>query len=179
MKRYALHGVAQTPVQALRELIAGHGFVGDQVDNVVVEGDEKLLTHHNIVEPSDIVQAQYSVPFCIAFALFRDPDDPQSLVYGALEDKVIREACRTRIKLQVRPAQSGHTFNTRITVQLRDGRQFAREANTYKGRPSNPLSRDDLRRKFMLLTAGSGEKAAAALFERFDRLEQQPRFSLK
>ena len=45
-------------------------------------------------------------------------------------------------------------------MRLNDGRDFARDRNSYKGMPDDPLSQTELRRKFMLLTAG-GENAAA------------------
>jgi hypothetical protein len=43
--------------------------------------------------------------------------------------------------------------------------------------PRQPLTRADLRRKFALLTAGAGD-ALASVFDRLERLESQPRFSL-
>ena len=45
--------------------------------------------------------------------------------------------------------------------------------------PTDPLSRADLRYKFMLQAAAMGETAAARLFERLENLEAQPRFSVK
>jgi 2-methylcitrate dehydratase PrpD len=175
MKRYACHMNAQTAIQSLRELMAQHGFNGAEVDSLLVEGQEKLVTHHNILEPGDIMQSQYSVPFCVALALFRDPDDPNSFAGNALADPAIRAVCR---KVELR-AQGGHTpFGTRITVRLKDGRNFVRDGESFKGMPGNPLNRAELRSKFMLLTAAMGEPASAKLFERLDGLEKQTRFSL-
>ncbi len=44
--------------------------------------------------------------------------------------------------------------------------------------PETPLRNDDLRRKFMLLTADMGEANAAKLFDRLQNLEDSPVFSL-
>ena len=63
MKRYACHVNSQTPVQALRELMSEHHFAGSDVLSVTVEGAERLLSHHDIRDPGDAMQAQYSVPF--------------------------------------------------------------------------------------------------------------------
>jgi 2-methylcitrate dehydratase PrpD len=176
MKRYALHGSAQIPVQSLRELMAEHAFAGADVEKVVVEGSKKLITHHNIVEPGEIMHAQYSVPFCLALALFRDPEDPRSIDESALQDTAIRTACRSIVELRER-REVGNSFNARVTVLLKDGREFVRDAETFKGKPDNPLSRYELRRKF-LLSVGGDENAAARVFERLENLEAQPRFSV-
>jgi 2-methylcitrate dehydratase PrpD len=174
MKRYACHINAHTPVQSTRELMAEHGFGVGDVKEIVIEGAERLVTHHTILEPGDLMQAQYSVPFCVAVALHRDPDDPRAFAFGALEDAAIRASCRS---VTIRPVAGRTPRSTRVTVRLKDGRDVARDSDTFKGMPRQPLTRADLRRKFALLTAGAGD-ALASVFDRLERLESQPRFSL-
>jgi 2-methylcitrate dehydratase PrpD len=177
IKRYPFHMSAHTAVQALRELMSEHDFSGSQVAGITVEGASKTVSHNNIAEPGDITQAQYSVPFCVALALFRDPDDPKSIDASALADPAIRSACRN---VELRPYGDGKVSNktVRLTVRLKDGRRFVREAKSFKGMPTDPLSRADLRYKFMLQTTALGERDAGALFERLENLEQQPRFAM-
>ena len=121
------------------------------------------------------MKAQYSVPFCVALALFRDPDDPRSFDASALADPAIRAACRG-LELCMLKECGQSVRSSRVTVRLKDGREFARARDTYKGTPREPLSRAELRRKFMLLTAG--DAAAAQLFERLERIDTAPRFAL-
>ena len=173
LKRYACHINAHTPVQSLRELMSEHGFGSADVAKIVIEGSDRLLTHHNITEPGDIMQAQYSVPFCVALALFRDPDDPKSFDAGALDDPAIRAACRS---VELRAQEGRSPRSTRVIVRLKDGREVARDSDTFKGMPRSPLNRAELRRKFTLLTAGADAKGSAALFERLERLDTEPRF---
>jgi 2-methylcitrate dehydratase PrpD len=177
IKRYPFHMTAHTAVQTVRDLMAEHGFGGAQVSGVTVEGVHKLQTHHNILEPGDISQAQYSVPFCVALSLFRDPDDPRSIDAGALADPAIRAVCRT-VELRNLGDGNGSNKEVRVTVRLKDGKQFVREAKSFKGMPVDPMSREDLRVKFMVQAASMGEAGAARLFERLDKLEAQPRFSV-
>jgi 2-methylcitrate dehydratase PrpD len=178
IKRYPFHMSAHTAVQALRELMSEHAFGGPQVAGITVEAANKTVSHNNIAEPGDISQAQYSVPFCVALALYRDPDDPKSIDASALADPAIRALCRA---VEMRPSAEGKGSNkvVRLTVRLKDGRQFVREANAFKGMPTHPLSRADLRYKFLLQAAVMGEEGAVRLFERLDNLEQQPRFSMR
>lgn len=56
MKPYSSQGNTHTPIQSISELMAAHGFKGADVAGVLVEGSEKLVTHHNITEPGDIMQ---------------------------------------------------------------------------------------------------------------------------
>ena len=176
IKRYACHMYAHTPVHALRELILEHAFHGTDVASILVEGNPTLPTHHNILEPRDITQAQYSVPFCVALALFRNPEDPKSFASGAIEDPGIRAACRN-VELRVL-ARAQTTKSSRVTVRLTDGREFMRACEWFKGMPDHPLSRAELRARFMLLTESMGEPAAAELFAWLERIETAPKFSL-
>ena len=177
IKRYPFHMSAHTAVQALRELMAEHAFEGSQVAGITLEAANKTISHNNIAEPGDITQAQYSAPFCVALALFRDPDDPKSIDASALADPRIRAICRA---VELRPYGDGNGSNkvVRLTVRLKDGRQFVRDANSFKGMPTNPLSRADLGYKFRLQAAVLGEAGATRLFERLERLEEEPRFSM-
>ena len=175
-KRYPCHINVHTSVQTMRDLMTEHGFAGKDIAKVVVEGSPVHLSHHNIVEPGDIMQAQYSLPFCISLAMFRDPEDPKSFDAAAVDDPAIRAACRT---LEIRQrAGSGHSVRSaRLIVRLKDGREFARDGDWFKGMPDHPLTRPELRRKFMLLSAGTDDAAAARRFERLEHLESQPSFS--
>ncbi len=174
MKRYACHINAHTPVQAMRDLMAQHGFKAADVAKVHVTGSERLATHHNIREPGDVMQSQYSVPFCVAVALHRDPEDPKSFADGALDDAEIRATCREIESSTWTEAGKG-VRSSRVTVTLKDGRLLVRDGDTYKGMPADPLTRDDLRRKFVLLCADMDATAANELFERWVRLESQSR----
>ena len=177
MKRYACHINAHTPVQALRDLMAAHGFTAAGVAKIHVTGSERLATHHNIREPGDIMQSQYSVPFCVAVALHRDPEDPKAFAGGALEDPLIRATCR-EIESSVWPEPGKGVRSSRVTVKLKDGRELSCDGNTYKGMPADPLTRADLKRKFMLLCADMDANAANDLFDRWSKLESQPKLKL-
>lgn len=172
LKRYACHINAHTPVQALRDLMAEHQFGAADVAKIHVTGSERLATHHNIREPGDVMQAQYSVPFCIAVALHRDPEDPKSFVSGALDDAAIRATCRD-IESSVWTETGKGVRSSRVAVKLKDGREVSRDGDTYKGMPADPLSREDLRRKFMLLMADVDAAAARDVFERWSQLERE------
>ncbi len=173
LKRYACHVTAQTPVQSVRELMAAHDFSGGDVASLTVFGGDKLVSHHNIPEPGDMMLAQYSVPFCVALALFRDPDDPANFSENARNDPAIREmARRIEVSVQEESNHPGMGWATTVRVSLRDGRRFTRVAESFKGTPNTPLSPVDLEAKFRRLTEPAlGKEESLVLYETFSRLE--------
>jgi 2-methylcitrate dehydratase PrpD len=163
---------AQTAVQAILELRAEHGFSGAQVDRVNVAGNERMATVNNIPHPTDIMMAQYSIPFCVALALFRDPRDPVSFDESALADADIRAMCQ-RVAVTVADPPPSIAGASNVTVWLRDGRCVEREVEEFDGTPARPLGRDALRDKFVTLMGAANTTRAAQLFERLQNLENE------
>jgi 2-methylcitrate dehydratase PrpD len=171
LKRYACHITAHTPVQAVLELKAEHGFDAAEVSRVTVAGTERMATINNIPAPADIMMAQYSIPFCVALALVRDPRDPASFDSGAVADPQIRALC-ARVEMQVAdPAPPKNSWASVVTITLRDGRSFTRGVESFNGTPERPLSRSELHDKFVTLTRDRYGAQAGALFDRIQALE--------
>ena len=78
IKRCACHINAHAPIEALQQLRAEIGFKPEEIREITVGGIEKLVTHHAIYQPKDLMMAQYSIPFCVALSLYDDPTDPES-----------------------------------------------------------------------------------------------------
>ncbi len=171
LKRYACHATSHPPVQALRELMARENFGGDDVEAFAVESSDKVMSHHIIPEPNDIMQGQYSLPFNLALALYRDPDDAASFDDSAVQDARIRALSR-RISFTL-DKTAKTAWSSRLKLALRDGRTLVTEGETFKGMPKDPLSRDELRHKFSLLMKGFD--GAEGLFDHLAALENQVR----
>lgn len=172
MKRYACIIVGQLPIYIMQLLMQEHGFAGDDVAEITVAGLPRIITHNNIVEPADVMQAQYSVQFCTALPLYKDPLDPNNFSMESIADPRIRAACRL-VKLEELPGGKGAI---RMSVVLKDGRQLEKQLDTFKGMASDPLSRDELYRKIELC-AGDSVKADK-LFGHLAALENESRVSL-
>ena len=81
LKRYPCHATAHAAVKAVRELQAEHGFAGATVEAITVTGTERMVERHNILEPADLMLAQYSIPFSVALAA------PGSMEWQAEQNK--------------------------------------------------------------------------------------------
>jgi 2-methylcitrate dehydratase PrpD len=171
LKRYACHITAQRAVQAVQELRAEHGIGGDDVKAVTVVGEKRMSEVNNITEPTDVMMSQYSSPFCVALALYRDPRDPASFGENALNDPAIRSLCR---RVTVLP-ELGHVgpgdVPSTVTITLNDGRELTRRVEAFMGTPARPFDRAAMREKFLMLTRE--QPGAERLFERLQELEKE------
>jgi 2-methylcitrate dehydratase PrpD len=172
LKRFPVHMTAQTGVQAILELQEEHGFVGADVDRVTVAGTERMATINNIANPTDMMMAQYSIPFCVALALFRDPRDPASFDDSALSDAAIRAMCG-KVSVVVADPPTRVAGASIVTVQLKNGRSVSKEVEEFNGTPARPLDRVELKDKFMTLMRVRYGAAAGELFERLQGLENE------
>ena len=163
LKRYPCHATAHAAVKAVRDLQAEHGFRGAEVESITVTGTERMVERHNILEPADLMLAQYSIPFCVALALHREARDPESWDETALADPQIRALCR-RVRLVPGEEHGGSI----VTIALADGRRFEGRAE------SGMLEPGELADKFLRLTRDAlGERGATALYERLQRLDDE------
>jgi 2-methylcitrate dehydratase PrpD len=167
LKRYPCHATAHAAVKAVRDLQAEHGFISAEVEAITVTGTERMIERHNILEPADLMLAQYSIPFSVALALCREARDPESWGETALAEPQIRALCR-RVRLVPEPTGEHGRVASTVTVALTDGRRFEELAE------SGMLEPGELADKFLRLTrAPLGEHNATTLFERLQRLDQE------
>ena len=132
-----------------------------------------MATINNIPSPTDLMMAQYSLPFCVALAHYREPRDPRSFSAATFNDPNIRSLA-TRVTISVADeAKHGHTLASTVAVTLKDGRVLTRRVADFKGTPESPLDRAEMREKFLLLTKHCDRAAMERLFDRIQNLEQE------
>ncbi|TWF47475.1 MmgE/PrpD family protein [Neorhizobium alkalisoli] len=159
-KRYPCHITAQTPVRALDELKTVHGFGGDDIAEIDVASSEKVLSHHNITKANDITTVQYSLPFCLGIAAYRDPNDPNSFLDSPHKDAgIVQLAQRVKVSLNEESLKPGSAWATQLRVVLKDGREFSNERRDFRGAPSDPMSDAEYDEKFLTMTATLGDRA--------------------
>ena len=140
IKRCACHINAHAPIEALQKLREQIDFNPEDIREIVVGGIEKLLTHHAIYQPKDLMMAQYSIPFCVALSVYCDPTDPGSFDDAKLKDKKILALMRkVRLKVDHEIEQRGWDRAARVTVGLGTKKHHALVVH-FKGTPKNPMS---------------------------------------
>jgi 2-methylcitrate dehydratase PrpD len=151
-----------------------HEFTANDVLEMELACTDKVISHHDIRDPQDLMQAQYSVPFCLAMALHRDPLDPAVFNDSVLTDTGIKAACAA-VRL-VTGENLPTSWSARLRVVLKDGRELRRDAFAFKGMPGDEMTPQEERMRFELLCAALGPQKVAALYDRLYRLESEPAF---
>jgi 2-methylcitrate dehydratase PrpD len=173
-KMFPCHVTAQAPVRAVRELMRMHRFAAADVTGIVLQASPKVLTHHADTSPRDVGTAQYSVPFCIALSLYRDPADPQSFLDGPDQDPAILELCK---KVELRPlaaAASGvRQPNCRLEIRLRDSRTLSIDDTALDDGNAESVRQASVEAKFRSLTAGFPETWRDELLDRLNAIENE------
>jgi 2-methylcitrate dehydratase PrpD len=172
LKCYACHSTAHVAVTAALELKSRHAIRGDDIESIRVAGSAKLVSHHEIHDPADVAMAQYSAPFNVALAFYRDPRDPSVFSEEALNDPKIRALCRKVALEHYTAGPRDNKLASRVTVCLKDGRVLTQSMEYFPGMPQCPLSSEQLWEKFSLMTAAVLQERAGGLFDRLLTLER-------
>lgn len=99
--------------------------------------------------PATVIDAKFSIPFCIALALVRGRVDLDSFGAGALADRaLLAMSARVTAVLDTAPGWQRGTGG-RLAITLADGRRVEASCNTALGSPEKPLDRARLVDKFV------------------------------
>jgi len=172
MKRFSCHITAHTAVEAILDLRTRYGITGDAVASIQIAGSRRMATTNNIPAPPDILIGQFSIPFCVALALYRNPIDPYSFDEAAVHDTAIR-AMALRVKMTVAPGQDDEDVSSTVSVTLQDGRVLTQRVTDFLGTPARPLTGRDMRQKFLLLTQKYPVSQLENVFDRVQNIESE------
>ena len=151
IKRYACHITAHNPVEAILDLRTEHKFTAADVASIEIAGSARMAKTNNIPAPPDKMLAQYSIPFSVALALYRDPVDPRSF-----DDSV---GARPRHPRHVVAHQDADRPRTGPPQSHGRGHRAAQgrprvlaHGDELQGHAGAPARAAELKEKFMMLT---------------------------
>jgi 2-methylcitrate dehydratase len=131
----------------------------DRVSEVEVETHEAgytiLSKDREKWAPSTKETADHSLPYMVGMALLRG--DVNNSTYSAkniADPKTLAflKKIKVREDKELTAMYPKHIAN-RITLRLKDGRTVTEQVNDPKGHPNNPMSKEEVERKFIGLTA--------------------------
>lgn len=170
VKRYPINTTLQAPVSALLNIMQEHSLTGEDIDEIDAAWQkvEPFLAKREV---HTIVSAQASLPFALAVTAVRgkigvDEFTEESVADPAVQAMISRVTVHQDKELftKVRNSMPG-----RVTVRTTDGREFTDEVLYPRGNPSNRMTEDEFKGKFMDL----GERVLGA--ERADELYRRAR----
>jgi 2-methylcitrate dehydratase PrpD len=172
-KMFPCHVTAQSPVRAVQQLQREHRFGPQDVARIVIEVSEKVLSHHADPAPRDVGTAQYSVPFSVALALFRDPADPQAFLDGPNQNPEILDLSK---RIELRPYGDtiavGHNAICRLQVTLADGQTLSISKTDVDEADTPETSEQRIEQKFLNLASGLAEDRRTELLARLNAIEE-------
>lgn len=152
-----------------------HGFDPDQVEEIVCLISEPLmaLATEGFFRPKTEYAAQFSVPFTVATMLTHGKLDLESFSLERLSDPTLNRLIdKTRLEVD-RQSEYPKNFPGQVTVKTRQGQTFERRETVNRGTKDNPLSKDEVVRKFRENVSGVIEdEAARGLIDMVERFEE-------
>jgi 2-methylcitrate dehydratase PrpD len=158
LKRYPLCSAAQAAVDALLQIKTAAGLQADRVERIDCTATPLVVACLRYPTPESATQAQFSLPFALATALLDGPPAPLHLHPSWLNDKALRRMM-ARVYLQADPllATASDPLQcaeaARVEVRMDSGDTVGATVLAAKGMPGDPLSTDELRKKFRTCVA--------------------------
>jgi 2-methylcitrate dehydratase PrpD len=151
-KAYPVCRWAQPAIEAALELQRAHRFEADDVATIAIESFREAVALGSRVAPMPRTteEAQYSLSFPVAAALVLGRVGAVEVDATGLDDpRVARIVAAT---LAVEDVEFSRRFPAerwaRVRIALADGRQFVSQPMQARGGPENPLTDDELSRKY-------------------------------
>ena len=155
VKAYACHMSFHSIIDGICRFRSDPQFDLARVEHVKVVATERMVERHGQREPTSILGAQYSLPFSVAVALYRDIASPLAYSEETLWDPGVR-----RLAMSMELATDGNRFGKpdgpAAEVFLTTGdstRTF--EVSDWKGAPANPYTYDEMAEKFRKYASAS------------------------
>jgi 2-methylcitrate dehydratase PrpD len=149
-KPYPATGTLHTSIYALSELMREHSFGPDDVESIDVSMSPLAKSHGgSIIEPQDVIGAQFSLAFSLALVLmFRRCVLADYMNADLWHDPDVKKI-GSKVHIHTSEEFTGPLLTgARLRVSLIDGRVLDREELHRKGSPVNPLSSDEMTQKF-------------------------------
>ena len=160
-------------VQATSELVAEHGLRAAEIERIVVHTTTKVCELNDMDGTASVMAAQYSAPFNVAAAVLADPSDPAVFGPERISDPALT-ATQARVTLVPDPAFDAtyaRKQGARAEITLTDGRVLERTVHGQRGSMHDPLTADEIERKFHTL---AGDRLDPAIPEAVRSLLDRP-----
>jgi len=179
--RYVTCGAMHAALDAVIVLTKSHGIRPTEIE--AIEARTFPITIDlcgRVQEPKTFADAQFSLPFALAVAVFDGKVGISQLTPKKLNDPQVIALAR-KVKAEADPefstggyTGSGDLFQSaKVSIKTKDGKEYHRQVNLHKGSPQNPFTREELLEKFrslasLLLSRARVEK----IIETVEKLEK-------
>ena len=155
----------------VKSITQDNGLVHQDIAQIDVWSLTDLSEMFNSIEPEELVDAQFSLPYCVAMALLEIPPGPGWFNKDLFHDEtVLSIGSRVKIHPDSRSDDIFHNEDRRITARVvittNDGASFEESAPAPKGTPRLPVSEEEITGKYLAMAVPViGSEKARALME--------------
>ncbi len=159
MKAFPTEALTHTHLTAVLKIVNEHNIDPEMIDEVVVTTIARacdILFDPHKYEPNSRETADHSLPYCLAAAIVDRRISVSSFTDEKLNDPLIRDII-TKIK-----GEASEEFEkifpekqpSRVVIGLKDGQKYSQYLEYPKGDPREPMTDEDIERKFRSLSDG-------------------------
>jgi 2-methylcitrate dehydratase PrpD len=150
MKKYPCCYLQQRNIDAVLDLIAEHNISWDNVKSVEHGINQTVALYLKYSQPESAEDARFSLEHSTVAAFFDKDVFLPSYTDEKARDPKFREA-RKKVKVTVHPEwpRGYFTFESPVTIKMKDGTDLKKLAVIARGDPSKKLSKDRVMKKFM------------------------------
>lgn len=168
-KPHACCGSNHACVDAAIDLVNANAITPGDIKRIVAGIPSVVQTQTGFDYRADsVLNAQMSLRYNIAVAIVDKQVYLEQFSQERIKDPLIFELAR-RIEIEVDPELDRlypQIYGGRVLIETHAGKTFSRRVDYSKGMPENPMSMDDIKRKFIsLATAGVGGETANQILQ--------------
>lgn len=150
IKKYPCCYLMQRNIDGVRELIDQHSISWDEVESIEHGINHTVSLYLKYPQPETGEDARFSLQHSTVACFFDQKVFLDSYTDARSQDPKFFEA-RKKVKVQVHPEwEHGYfAFNSPVTIRLKDGTVHEKECIEAKGDPTQRLSTEEVRGKYM------------------------------
>jgi len=151
IKPYPSGSLSHPAQDTLLELVREHDVRPEQVERIDVGVNSHVPNALIHTQPTTALEGKFSLQFQMAIGVLERGAGIAQFVDERVRDPRTR-ALMERVHVHVDPEIEALGYNEmrmNVDITLKDGRRLSGYADKAKGHPKKPMSRDDLREKFM------------------------------
>ncbi|MDR2089074.1 MAG: MmgE/PrpD family protein [Clostridiales Family XIII bacterium] len=167
-KPYASCRYTHAPIDSTLKIRSAHGVKPEDVEKIVV--DVVSMAVRAVVEPRElkynpdnIAGAQFSLPYTVACAMLFGAVSVEQFTEELLHDADVK-AMMDKVEMLHTGEMDRylpHIFAANVTVRTKDGKEYTELTTFTKGDPEAPITKDELKGKFLSLAKINIDEARA------------------
>jgi len=170
VKPYPSGSLGHPSMDAMLALVTEHDIGAEDIERVTFRAGHNILNPLRYLDPKNELEAKFSIPFILSSIVLRRRAGIQEFRDDFVRSDEVRQMMgRVTVEFdEAIDARGYDRMRSAIDVRLRDGSELTTEADTYRGGPERPLTREELHAKFadcasLVMDAEAIETAIAKL----------------